>query len=72
MSGNAAGQGFVESWQYLILEHERGGPTELARQCNELGACLDKQQGMGESGCGARAGRGKLQEPQGRRPATER
>jgi len=27
----------MESWQYLILEHERGGAPELARQCNELG-----------------------------------
>ena len=38
MNGNMAVQGLVEAWQYLILEHEKGGPRELARKCNELGS----------------------------------
>jgi hypothetical protein len=30
-------QGVPDAWQYLVLEHEKGGPQELARRCNELG-----------------------------------
>ena len=38
MNSNAVGGGQVQAWQYLVLEHEKGGPAELARRCNELGA----------------------------------
>jgi hypothetical protein len=38
MSGNGAVGSRVQVWQYLVLEHEKGGPSELARRCNELGA----------------------------------
>jgi hypothetical protein len=38
VNDNTAVCGSAEAWQYLILEHETGGPRELARRCNELGA----------------------------------
>jgi hypothetical protein len=38
VNGNAMVQGWVEAWQYIVLEHEKGGPQDLNRKCNELGA----------------------------------